>query len=214
MCDPCQVREEQQRRAEVTARNRERAREWLNSNCDAHGNVYAGDVDSLTALLDEVDADHDEAERRAGMLKAVHGALIDAGLTPGEIGHCELDLVRQLTREREEARAEVERLRAYVGSEMTRSDFRTAADMRAEVERLRNGWAEVESLIGSLRYIGGIVERGEGRTLAPDESVQGAILGYVKTLESEVERLRARLELYDDGLAPEAVRALIVRRGL
>jgi hypothetical protein len=84
----------------------------------------------------------------------------------------------------------------------------------AELERLRNGWAEVESLIGSLRYIGGIVERGEGRTLAPDESVQGAILGYVKTLESEVERLRARLELYDDGLTPEAVRALIVRRGL
>jgi hypothetical protein len=38
----------------------------------------------------------------------------------------------------EDPAAEIERLRAFVGSEMLRSDFRTAAEMRAEIRQLRS----------------------------------------------------------------------------
>jgi cell division protein FtsB len=63
----------------------------------------------------------------------------------------------------------------------------------AELERLR---AELDRpRYETLRQLADAVERNE-------------------QLNAEVERLRARLELYDDGLTPEAVRALIVRRGL
>jgi hypothetical protein len=47
----------------------------------------------------------------------------------------------------EDPAAEIERLRAFVGSEMLRSDFRTAAEMRAEIERLRDELSAANQLI-------------------------------------------------------------------
>jgi len=51
-------------------------------------------------------------------------------------------------------------------------------------------WTAVERLTGELLYIGGIVARGENRALSDGESVESAILGYVKSLEAQVERMR------------------------
>lgn len=68
----------------------------------------------LLARLAAVEADVDRLSRDRGMLVAVHGALVDAGCTMGEIGHCEADLARQLTRERDEGRAELASLRAEI----------------------------------------------------------------------------------------------------
>jgi hypothetical protein len=118
----------------------EKAREWLDSHCDAFGNVYAGDVDSLAALLEEVDG----MARSETLVKCCVCENADA---PRPDCECVICTVAKANREREEARAEVERLRAYVGSEMTRSDFRTAADMRAEVERLRGKLQRVRDAI-------------------------------------------------------------------
>lgn len=61
---------------------------------------------------------------RAAMLSAVHGALIDAGCTVGEIGRCEAGLVRELA-----ALAEV-----LQGAWNTADAERTR--LTAEVERL------------------------------------------------------------------------------
>jgi hypothetical protein len=42
-------------------------------------------------------------EQRAAMLKGVHGALLDAGLSLGDIGDCEATAVRELARQRDDA---------------------------------------------------------------------------------------------------------------
>ena len=81
----------------------EKAREWLMTQCAGRPDVYEPLLNPLAALLEEVAQGHDEYAHRAAMLVAVHGALVDAGFRMGEVGHCELDLVRRLTRERDEA---------------------------------------------------------------------------------------------------------------
>ena len=53
---------------------------------------------------------------------------------------------------------------------------------------------EVLKAVEALKYIKGIVERGEKRELAGDETVDLAILNYVKNLEAENERLKSENE--------------------
>lgn len=98
---------------------------------DAYPNIYAiaagtiaglfrdwprvrPEAQALLERLAAVEADVDGLSRDRGMLKSVHGALVDAGYTMGAIGRCESELVRQLTRERDEARAELASLRAQI----------------------------------------------------------------------------------------------------
>ena len=58
------------------------------------------------------------------------------------------DLAKRAGAEVEQLRTEIAKLRAYVGDEMLRSDYRTAAGMRAEIERLRG--RSCESVIGKV----------------------------------------------------------------
>jgi outer membrane murein-binding lipoprotein Lpp len=110
--------------------------------------------------------------------------------TQGYIRHLEAEVERlwantlESQRERaERAEAEVERLRAYVGSEMARSDFRTAADMRAEVERLRG---DIDKVLAQRKA-------GTLELLAENER-HAATTARVRTLESEVEQLREKIK--------------------
>lgn len=62
--------------------------------------------------------------------------------------------------------------------------------IRADTKRTQGEWAEeaeyhknVLRVVDDLKYIKGIIERGENRKLADDETVRSAILEYVKKLE-------------------------------
>lgn len=72
------------------------------------------EAQALLERLAAIEADVDSLSHDRGMLKAVHGALVDAGCVMGAIGRCEAELVRQVTRERDEARAELASLRAQI----------------------------------------------------------------------------------------------------
>jgi hypothetical protein len=126
------------------------------------------------------------------------------------------------------AEAEVERLRA----ELDRPRYETLRQLADAVERNEQLNAEVGRLRKDTPTAGQEVWRAEanrqskraekaeaeverlGETQRKFGTVQEELFRRAENAEAEVARLRARLELYDDGLAPEAVRALIVRRGL
>ena len=75
--------------------------------------------------------DQDRLERDRGMLKSVHGALVDAGCTMGEIGECVADLVRQITKERDHY------LKAVTGTiEQVEHQRKRAEQAEAKVARL------------------------------------------------------------------------------
>ena len=58
--------------------------------------------------------------------------------------------IESLTREIDRLRARVAELEDFAGTQMLRSDFRSADEMRAEIERLR---AEVAEFYGALRIL-------------------------------------------------------------
>jgi len=72
------------------------------------------------------------------------------------------------------------------------SEIIFALEQAREADRLELGVISTETLryAESLKYIGGIVERGEKRKLREDEPIEDAIREYVKKLEAEVERLQ------------------------
>lgn len=51
-------------------------------------------------------------------------------------------------------------------------------------------------LIETVKYLQGIAERGEGRVISADETVEAFVLGYVKNLEAENQRLREALKAW------------------
>lgn len=187
----------------------EKAREWLAGwFIDKYrllelldGESGAKMVAILAALLEEVAREHDEDAHRAAMLVAVHGALVDAGFRVGEIGHCELDLVRQLARERDEARAEVERLRAgeEIGQKLLAGRDRQIEQAEAEVGRLKQRRLSLEtSLAAGVQRVGALedeVERLRASADSQAEHLRSAIAAYqerearVRTLEESIKAL-------------------------
>jgi hypothetical protein len=124
----------------MTDRNRERAREWL-----LKGPVFIGVEDSLTALLDEVEASLKLALKLE--LEGLRSAIARIIREPG----CEatfedptVELVLALRRERDEARAEVEYLEKMVDA------GGVVANAKA-TERAEKAEAEVERLRGHMR---------------------------------------------------------------
>ena len=110
--------------------------------------------------------DQDRLERDRGMLKSVHGALVDAGCTMGEIGECEADLVRQITKERdhylkavtgtieqvEHQRKRAEQAEAKVALIMAQRDTGTL-ELLAENERHAATTAKVDELEARIKEL-------------------------------------------------------------
>lgn len=59
----------------------------------------------------------------------------------------------------------------------------SAAQDKAEALEMARG---IERLTATVRYLVGIAERGEGRKIAGNETVEQFVLGYVKKLESRL----------------------------
>ena len=60
--------------------------------------------------------------------------------------------------------------------------------------RIREDAANTLRLIATIRYLGGIAEKGEGRKQRDDETTEQFVLGYVKRIESELEDERKARE--------------------
>lgn len=71
-----------------------------------------------------------------------------------------------------------------------------ADDLRTVVTLLRGiaDAAPIDRLLKTLRYLIGIAERGEGRKIRDDETIEQFVLGYVKRLEAGEAALRAEVE--------------------
>lgn len=90
---------------------------------------------------------HFELTTHAPGAKDLWLSMPDSGIQKGE----DLDMIAEsregwpaAIRRALSAEAEVATLRAYVGSEIVRSDYQTAAHMRADLERLRQRVEELE----------------------------------------------------------------------
>jgi len=128
-----------------------------------------------------------ELEADQGMLKSVHGALVDAGCRMGDIGKCEADLVREVTRQRDEAKERVKELEAEVllafvagaawwqaeghGATMF-SDERRRAEAEAERRWPGVGWpTHPQRVREAEQRLANLVEAGK------------SLLSYVKQIE-------------------------------
>lgn len=108
---------------------------------------------------------------------------------------CDEKLARFSTRYIEDART-IEALRQQVAKAETRS-----ADLEMQ---FKSDMETTLRLLGTIKYLIGIAERGEGREIRGDETAEKFVLGYVKKIEAENAVLREEIrELNQMGFTHE-----------